>query len=149
MTLTADEQQQRHAIYQYFKENGKEPSENEMVELLGMGREDAFAALDVLAEKHALVLSPGSHNIWMMHPFSGVPTEHVVVSDGQTYWANCGWDILGVPVVVGMDAEAQVDYQDGTGAMEIKIEAGELVEGEGVVHFAVPAKRFWDDVGYT
>ena len=23
------------------------------------------------------------------------------------------------------------------------------VHGEGVVHFLVPARRFWDDIGYT
>ena len=27
--------------------------------------------------------------------------------------------------------------------------AGELVEGDGLIHFVVPPRRFWDNVGYT
>jgi hypothetical protein len=33
--------------------------------------------------------------------------------------------------------------------MELRVEGGELGEGDGVAHFAVPAARWWDDIGFT
>ena len=33
--------------------------------------------------------------------------------------------------------------------MEFRVEGGELLSGDGVAHFAVPARHWWDDIGYT
>ena len=33
--------------------------------------------------------------------------------------------------------------------MSLNVLAGDLLETDGVVHFAVPAARWWDDVGFT
>ena len=33
--------------------------------------------------------------------------------------------------------------------MELNVRAGELVESDGVVHYAIPAARWWDNVGFT
>jgi hypothetical protein len=33
--------------------------------------------------------------------------------------------------------------------MEFRVEGGELRSGAGVSHFAVPARHWWDDIGYT
>jgi hypothetical protein len=33
--------------------------------------------------------------------------------------------------------------------MERKIANGEVTEKRGLVHFALPPRRWWDDVGFT
>ena len=34
--------------------------------------------------------------------------------------------------------------------LRLRVEDGELVEGSDVlVHFLVPARRWWDDIGFT
>jgi hypothetical protein len=33
--------------------------------------------------------------------------------------------------------------------MEFRVEQSQLVEAEGVAHFAVPARRWWDNIGFT
>ena len=33
--------------------------------------------------------------------------------------------------------------------MPMAFRAGELVEGEGLIHLVVPPRRFWENVGYT
>jgi len=33
--------------------------------------------------------------------------------------------------------------------MEFRVEGFELRPAEGVAHFSVPARRWWDDIGFT
>jgi hypothetical protein len=33
--------------------------------------------------------------------------------------------------------------------MRLEVRGGALAHGEGVVHFAVPARRWWDNIGFT
>ena len=33
--------------------------------------------------------------------------------------------------------------------LELEVRDGVLAEPEGVAHFAVPARHWWDDIGYT
>ena len=33
--------------------------------------------------------------------------------------------------------------------MRLRVEAGELIDGDGLAHFAVPAAHWWDDIGFT
>ena len=33
--------------------------------------------------------------------------------------------------------------------MTLEVRHGRLVRGEGVVHFGVPAARFWDNIAFT
>ena len=50
---------------------------------------------------------------------------------------RAGGGDLGVPVLVG---EADLLRERG---------GGELARGAGVVHFALPARRWWDNIGFT
>ena len=36
----------------------------------------------------------------MAPPFSGVPTQHVVIVDETKYFANCAWDSFGIPAAL-------------------------------------------------
>ena len=146
--LTPDDQRVRHAIFQHFIAQGTAPSAAEMGAQLGVTEPEMQAAFHRLEAGHAVVLAPTTDNIWMMHPFSAVPTHHIVHTEGRDYWANCGWDLLGVPVVVGMDSVSHVTCEHCTEDIEIVTQDGK-VSGDAVVHFTVPARRFWDNVGYT
>jgi hypothetical protein len=33
--------------------------------------------------------------------------------------------------------------------MTLRVEGGALEPAEGVAHFGVPARRWWDNIGYT
>ena len=47
------------------------------------------------------------------------------------------------------DARIFTTCADCGGALERKVAAGAITETRGVVHFALPARRWWDDVGFT
>jgi ribonuclease HI len=105
-------------------------------------------ALKRLAEMRALVLAPATASVWMAHPFSAVPTAYPVAVGGRTYRANCAWDAAGVLSLVGGDGECRTRCADCGEEMTISAHEGR-VHGDGVVHFAVPPRRFWENVAYT
>lgn len=114
---------------------------------LGREPEAVAAAFDELAEAHALVLQPGTHRIWMVHPFSGVPTAHRVHRGAQSWYANCVWDGLAILALMG-DGVLETRYRGAGEPARFEVRGG-TVEGEGVVHFLVPAREFWRDIGFT
>jgi hypothetical protein len=85
----------------------------------------------------------------MAHPFSAVPTQFPVETEGGTYWANCAWDAFGVPFVLGADSRTVASCA-GTGQeVELGVQAGRPLPVEGVVHFAVRPREFWQNIGFT
>jgi len=86
-------------------------------------------------------------NIWMAHPFSAVPTPYPVVSGSRTYWANCAWDAAGVLSIVGAGS-SRTRCADCGLELTMTVRDGRI-DGDAVVHYAVPPRRFWDNVAFT
>lgn len=138
----------RAYIYQHFRDKAAAPSTNDIASALGMSNEAVTRSLDELAGSHAIVLQPGTHAIWMAHPFSGIPTDHTATVGERTWNANCGWDALAMLALFGDGTIASKDPLRGT-TNEWTVKDGAVTPGGGVVHFLVPARQFWDDIGYT
>ena len=85
----------------------------------------------------------------MAHPFSAVPTPFPVRTARRTYWANCAWDALGVAALIDEDAVSETQCPDCGEALVLRVTDGRVSPGDGVVHFHVPPKRFWENVGFT
>ena len=85
----------------------------------------------------------------MAMPFSNLQTPFTVISDGRAYYANCAWDAFGIAALLRADARVFTTCADCGGAIERKISNGALTETRGVVHVAVPVRRWWDDIGFT
>ena len=126
------ERRVRAAVYASLRDEAAAPSVVRLAADLGAPREDVAAALHRLADLHCLVLVPGTESIWMAHPFSGIETV---------------WDGLALLALLGDGVLAT--HSPATGE-PLDFEArGGRVRGEGIVHFLVPARRFWDDIGHT
>ena len=137
----------RTVVFGHFARTGRAPSLAELCAASGARELEVIVALHRLADLHALVLAPASTNIWMAHPFSAVPTPFRVAVNGRIYYANCAWDVLGILSLVG-DGTCTAECADCGQALTISIRDGS-VHGDGVVHFAVPPRRFWDNVAFT
>jgi Alkylmercury lyase len=85
----------------------------------------------------------------MAPPFSAVPTAFRVQTPRGAYWGNCIWDGLGIVSMLGGEGTVETRCADCDEPMTLRIEAGGLVDGDGLAHFAVPAARWWDDIGFT
>jgi DNA-binding transcriptional MocR family regulator len=132
-------------------ESGRVPQAEDLSESLSVSREEVEAALGRLAAGRVIVLSPARHSthVWMANPFSAVPTMFRVMSAGRSYWGNCVWDALGVVALAGGSGRVDTACGDCGEPMALEVRDGELVAGEGIVHFAVPAARWWDNIGFT
>jgi hypothetical protein len=107
------------------------------------------AAYQRLHDRHALFLTPGTHDIRMAHPFSGVPTPFRVFANGRAYWANCAWDALGIPAALHADARIEAETVNDGKPIHLAVFDGRATGWDGVVHFALPFRRWYDDLILT
>src|SRR3990170_4379002 len=137
-------------IYETIARTTKTPSSLAVANALGAPVEEVEAAFERLHKKRLLVPEPGNPSlIRMAPPFSGIETPFRVKVRDKSYYANCVWDALGVPAA--LHADAVVDASDGHSGEPITLEVrnGRPVPQACVIHFAVPAARWWDDILYT
>ena len=139
----------RLAVFGRTAETGRVPSVLEIAEALAVSRGDVEESLKRLAAGRAIVLSPSGTGIWMANPFSAVPTPFRVYANGRTYYGNCIWDALGIPASLGTDARIEAQCGDCGDPMTLEVRGGEVTAGNGIMHFGVPAARWWENIGYT
>ena len=139
----------RYEVYHRFAESAAAPSAQQLAEALGQGRSAIEESLRRLTDTHALALAPGTTNIWMASPFSAVPTPYPVETRERTYWAPCAWDSLAIPGLLGVDSTTRALCPDCGAMLSFEIRDGRPVPDHLVVHFAVPARDFWENVGFT
>jgi hypothetical protein len=140
----------RISIYRHFASHCRAPTIAEVAAALVEKSSSVRDAFVSLAEKHVLVLQPGSGELWMAMPFSAVPTGFRVHVPGSSWWANCAWDALGVLAALGQDGEVETQCANSSDDMIVAARGGSLDwNASGVIHFAVPAAHWWDDIGYT
>ena len=136
-------------VFRQTAETGAVPSVADVAAGLGEAQADVEGSLRRLADARVIVLAPGTTNIWMANPFSAIPTPFRVRARGRRYWGNCIWDALGVAAILDADATVDATCGDCGEAMTLEVRSGVLTRGEGVVHFAVPAVRWWENIGFT
>ena len=140
------------ALHEEIIKTGQVPKMADFAKLSGLDRAGFAAALDRLGENHYVALREDARELpelLMLHPFSPVPTAHRVVCGETSYWANCFWDALGIPPMLGRDGRVESSCGCCGTSATFDIKNGELAGGDGVVHFAVPAKDWWRDVEFT
>jgi len=122
-------------------------------ELLQTGRAPAAAeledrdALQRLAAGRVLVLDDAGE-ILMAPPFSAVPTPFLVHTPQMRAFANCIWDGLGIAAMTRTDARIETSCGDCGARMDVDVIDG-AVRGDGVMHFAIPARMWWQDIVFT
>ena len=140
----------RNHLYAAFVRDGTATSASETASALELPAADVADAYRRLHEAHALVLQPGGTEIRMLNPFSAVETSYRVEAGGRSWFANCAWDSLGIPGALHSDGRIESACPDCGEPLELEVRDGELVGGrELLVHFVVPARRWWDDIVFT
>lgn len=153
-TFSADDQRIRLAVLHGML-RGEPPSAARVAHETGATADDVSAAFRRLAEGRAFVLMPDGASIRMAAPFSAITSDFTATIEsgeytGRSIPANCFWDALGVVVLAGArDATATNSCADCGARVGVTIRDGALVNPEGVVHFAVPAARWWEDIVFT
>lgn len=106
------------------------------------------ADLVALEADHAVVLGPDG-TIAFANPFATGPAPYRIQTPGAIHWAICGWDALGVLAALGSDGVAEGRCPDCGEPIAIRIREGALDPAEAVVHFLVPAAKWYEDLSFT
>ncbi len=125
------------------------PQAPQISHALDRSESDVRAALHALAAGKVLILAPNDGNIWAANPFCAVPSGFRVAAAGKRYWGICIWDALGIAAALGTDAVITAPCGDCGARMTLEVRDGQLARDEGVVHFAVRAHHWWDNIGFT
>ena len=137
-------------IYQHFVDTGRAPGPVEIAANFRLTPDHVEHILHRLQrEADALVLIPGSPYIWMAEPFSALPTSFLVRSGTRQWWGNCIWDALAILALLGLDGSVVTACPHSGQPLLLTVTKGALVEAAGVVHFAVSARDWWRDIGFT
>ena len=102
-----------------------------------------------LHNNHFFFLEPGTFSIRMANPFSALPTKFRMQVGQVAYWANCAWDMLGIPAALHQDAVIEAEYEDGGETAVLTVKNGQLQPGDGVIHFPFPVRHWYDDLVLT
>ena len=146
---TLDSVSLRRFVYTELVVGGVPPKAADIGDRFGVSEQEVKTALASLKIGKTIYVSPRSGEISMCGPFSAVPTAYRV-SRGDTDWyANCAWDMLGIPFVIGQDV--QIETSCGDCGEPIAMRAGATREPtvEAVVHFLVPAREWYKDLEFT
>lgn len=137
------------AVYRQFAETGERPTVDEIAGRVGVSDDDVLKAYARLREQRVLVLEDDGASIRMAPPFSGVPTQHTVASEGVTYFANCAWDSLGIVAALGKPGVVYSRCEQSKKPLRLAVDPGGPEACDWLFHCAVPAAQWWNDIVFT
>jgi Alkylmercury lyase len=139
----------RAFVYDHFKETIRPPTLDETAMRFALSTDEAASAYEELNQRHAFFLQPGTHDILMANPFSSVETPFKVYANGKTYFANCAWDSLGIPVALHSDAEIEAACSQSGVPIRLSIKDGNVSSSNALIHFLLPFREWYNDLIFT
>ncbi|HET7143581.1 MAG TPA: organomercurial lyase [Anaerolineales bacterium] len=118
----------RAFVYKHFTDTTHPPSVEGTARHFNISKEEAGKIYKELNNRHAFFLEPGSLTIRMANPFSGIPTDFKVHANGKTYFANCAWDMLGIPAALASRCDAVIEavFTESNDAVRLEVKNGQI-----------------------
>jgi len=140
----------RHFVYGHFADMTHPPSVEVTAALFNISAEEAGEYYKELHNRHAFFLDLDPMTIRMANPFSCIPTDFKVHANGKTYYANCAWDMLGIPAALHSDnAVIKAKFTESNELVNLEIKDGKVTNEDLLVHFPVPFTHWYDDLVFT
>jgi len=136
-------------IYDELVDRGTLPTIADVGRRFGIRPNEARSALAELRIGKTILVHPQTGEIWMAGPFSAVETPYRVTLGNRQWWANCAWDMFGVAEIVGAPVRVDTRCADCGEPIALVCDPAAPPNGDGVVHFLVPARRWYEDIGFT
>ena len=141
--------QVRVFVYNCFADTTRPPNMEETARHFNISIEEAGELYKELHNRHAFFLEPGTLTIRMANPFSGIPTDFKVHANGKTYYANCAWDMLGIPAALHSEAVIDAVCTENNETIQLEVNNGEITNYDLLIHFPLPFARWYDDLVFT
>jgi hypothetical protein len=139
----------RNRTYGLLVELGRAPTVDEVAAAAGVAAADVASGWRRLADAHAVVLDDDRQSLRMLHPFSAVPTPHVVHAAGRSWYANCAWDAFGICAALHVDGRIDTTCPDCGDGITVAVHDQRPDDETLVFNALVPAVHWWDDIAYT
>jgi hypothetical protein len=141
----------RHFVYSHFADTALPPSVDETAVHFGISTDETGEYYKELHNRHAFFLDLETLTVRMANPFSGIPTDFKIHTNGKTYYANCAWDMLGIPVLLQSDAilEGICTESNDAQAVQLEIKNGQVTSGDLFIHYPIPFTHWFDNVVFT
>lgn len=136
-------------IYDWLLERGVPPSSDELAQHFRTTAAEVKRALAELKIGKTVLVHPQTGEIWMAGPFSAAPTAYRVIGSRAQWFANCAWDMLGVALIAHETVRIETRCTDCEQSMSLTASPSSPPQEQAVVHFLVPARRWYDDIGFT
>ena len=136
-------------IYDELLDRGTPPTITGIASHFGVAPNAARDALAALRIGKTILVHPQTGEVWMAGPFAAAETPYRVSRGDRQWWANCAWDMFGVAVIVGAPVRVDTQCTDCGEPMTLVCDPDAPPNGEGVVHFLVPARRWYQNIGFT
>ena len=134
--------QAKLAIYRHFAETGQRPSLDVVAVGVGSDVNSVREAYGRLRAQRVLVLEADGESIRMAPPFSGVPTQHVVIVDDTKYFANCAWDAFGIPAALRRPGRIHSRCEQSGEPLNLELGLNGPSPCSWLFHCLVPAARW-------
>ena len=135
-------------VYTSLIERAEVPSLDQVATAFGEDR-SSMARCSRDAKIGKTLLLDGSDDIWMARPFSARPTAYRVRQGDTTWFANCAWDALGVGAIVNVPVDVIATCTDCGEQLDFRVTPTDADVPDWIVHFLVPARHWYDDIGFT
>jgi hypothetical protein len=140
----------RNQVYASFAQSGEAPSVADLAAIAGSSPSRVKSSLLKLHDAHEIAARDGGDGVWMAHPFSAVPTGYAVETPRFSCYANCAWDALGIPAILGEDVTIETACPASGEPVELEVEGDSVIGPDDVVvHLLTPLRDAWDDIGFT
>jgi hypothetical protein len=139
----------RLALYGEFVRTASPPTAETVAARTQAPVVEVRAALERLAAGKAIVLQPQSREVLMANPLCAVPTPFRVRNQGRSFFGSCVWDGLGIMAMLRGYSILDTSCACCGEAMMIETRDGQMASAGGVIHFAIPAKRWWENIVFT
>lgn len=136
-------------LYEHALETGAVPTAAQIAERNGLGIAAVRDSLQRLADSHLIVLDPETAEVRMANPLSAIPTNFRVETPHGSFFGNCVWDALGVVAMLGGEGTVLTSCPESEEPLSLEVRRGSIAPADAVVHFAVPARSWWDDIIHT
>jgi hypothetical protein len=135
-------------IYDRLVHTGRAPLLAEMGKGLHRPLSEINPALERLCVSHAFLRAENGE-LWRAAPFSAIPTAFTTQVGKRSWWGNCIWDALGILAALHRDGRVLAACGCCNTSMTLQVKRGAIQKSEGVIHFAVPARQWYDDIVFT
>lgn len=136
-------------LYREFVDSGRAPSAARLAGILHAPVDQVRTSLERLASGKVIVLQPESRELMIAAPLCALPTPYRVHAGPRSYFGACIWDALGIMAMLPGDATLETSCPCCGEGMALEVLGGQLLPAPGVIHFGVPARRWWENIVFS